>query len=176
MSAFHPLRTLEECVAHFDWLRQFKQVQTTRVFEGLAFFLAAFAVSAYFARSAPWRVAWYRFIGLENSKWEGYDPAVYDPDRIGNQVKGRALTKGWALTTLIGAALIGSFALVAPSSPGIAVYLLLSGGTIIGVFISWQAVKLCNAAMTELGLKWPPYDWDSEIGEARFETRNREDR
>lgn len=145
--------------------------------EGLAFFAAAFCVSALAARYAPWKVAQYKFMALEISKWEGYDPNIYDPARVEKQVKSRTLTMGWFAATLVGSALVGGFAVLASTSPGIAVYLLLAGGTIIIAFASWQAVKLFNVGVVELEMEWPPYDADAwQIGEARFDTRNPEDR
>jgi len=147
------------------------------MFEAVAFFLGAFGISALAARWAPWKVARYKFMALEISKWEGYDAGIYDPDRIEQQVKSRTLTKGWLAATLVGSALIGAFGFLAPTSPGIAVYLLIFGGVIIFAYASWQAVKLFNEGVAELGMKWPPYDMDAyQIGEARFDTRNPEDR
>ena len=145
--------------------------------EAIAFFAGAIAVSALVARYAPWKVAQYKFMFLELSKWEGYDPHIYDPDRIEAQVKGRTLRKGWLAATLVGSAFVGAFALLMPTSPAVAVYLLIAGVTLIGAYASWQAVKLFNMGAAELGIKWPPYDEDAyQIGEARFDTRNPEDR
>jgi hypothetical protein len=143
--------------------------------DGIIYFLGAFGLSALVARSAPWKVAQYKFIALEISKSD-YDPAVYDADRIRKQVRGRTLSTGWLLATFVGAVLIGAFPVLSRSSPGTSVYLLLAGLTIIFAFDCWQAVKLVNLAMVELGLNWPPdgVDWP-EIGEARFDTRNPED-
>lgn len=145
--------------------------------EPLVFFAGMIAVSALLARYAPWKIAQYRFMFLGMSKWEGYDPHIYDPDRIEAQVKGRTLSSGWIAATLADSSLVGAFALLAPTSPGVAVYLALAGVVIIVGYAYWQAVKLFNIGAAELGIKWPPYDPAAyQIGEARFDTRNPEDR
>lgn len=145
--------------------------------QAVAFFAGAIAVSALVARYAPWKIAQYRFMFLELSKWEGYDPNIYDPDRIEAQVKGRTLGRRWLAATLVGSALVGGFAFVMPTSASLAVYLLIAGVVIIVGYSSWQAVKLFDIGAAELGIQWPPYDPASyQIGEARFDTRNPEDR
>ena len=142
--------------------------------EALAFFAGAIAVSALVARYAPWKVAQYRFMFLEN--WEGYDPNIYDPNRIETQVKGRTHNRRWLAATLVGSALVGAFALVMPTLPVVAVYLLMAGVVIIVGYAMWQAVNLFNVGAAELGIKWPPYDAAAyRIGEARFDTKNPED-
>ena len=69
-------------------------------------------------------------------------PTIYDPHRIERQVKSRTLTKGWLAATLLGSALVGSFAFLMPWSSGIAVYLLIAGVTIIFVYAYWSAVTV----------------------------------
>lgn len=162
-------------IAEISHLSQRCWMMSPIILEAIAYFVAAFGVSALVARSAPWKIAQYKFMALEISQ-RAYDPRLYDPDRISKQVKGRTLSKGWSLATLLGALFVGAFAFLAASSSGIAIYLLLAGGTIIFVFDCWQGVKLVNAGMLELGLKWPPdgVEWP-EIGEARFDTRNPKD-
>lgn len=79
-------------------------------------------------------------------------PTIYDPHRIERQVKSRTLTKGWLAATLLGSALVGSFAFLMPWSSGIAVYLLIAGVTIIFVYAYWSAVTVGD---NESLLIWP---------------------